>query len=134
MPDDNPNPAPAPAPAAPQGTSLTTVNPQILDAVTKSNTAVLGAAKQEGSAVAHQKVAQAAALAVQDGTDQLRNIMTIGMTTIGICMKLMVEQKTTTPYSDIITQANTAMDAAQARFAAIGASAGTIVSNFPSGS
>ena len=112
----------------------TKVNPQIVDAVTTSNTAVLGVAGEEGAAMAYQKVSQAAAFALQDATDYMRNVMAMSMTTQGICMKLMVEHKEdAAEYSKIIGYAADAVTKAQTSFDAISKASNTVVSTFPSG-
>lgn len=128
----------APTPRGPMvgtGTPVETpaLNQQIVQAVDKSNQVVLGAATTEANGIAYQKVAQAAAFSVQDSTDYLRNIMTIAATAQGVCLKLMITEKENIPtYTDIMVQAQKAVIAAQANFAAVGADAGTVVSNFPS--
>lgn len=123
--------APAAAPPAP-GPG---VNSVILDAVTQSNGAVLGASGKGGSAIAYQKVAQAAAFAVQDSTDYLRNVMAMASAATGVALKKMVENPATAPqYTPILTAAQGAVTAAQENFANVGAAAGKVVSSFPSGS
>ncbi len=121
-------------PKAPSSSSgaLTTVNPQILSAVSSTNTSVLGASKETGQGVAYQKVSQAAAFAVQDATDYMRNVMTVALTAQGIALKLMIETKDPS-YVPVLTAAQEAVTAAQTAFGAIGASAGQVVTNFPSG-
>ncbi|WP_420402834.1 RebB family R body protein [Nisaea sp.] len=111
------------------------VNSQILDAVTQSNGAVLGAAGSNGSAIAYQKVAQAAAFAVQDSTDYLRNIMAMSSAATGVALKKMVENPATAAqYTPVLTAAQTAVTEAQKNFSAVGSAAGTVVDGFPSGS
>lgn len=111
------------------------VNSQILDAVKQSNSAVLGSAANNGSAIAYQKVAQAASFAVQDSTDYLRNIMAMSSAATGVALKKMVENPATAAqYTPVLTAAQDAVTAAQENFAAVGSAAGTVVSGFPSGS
>lgn len=111
------------------------VNSMIVDAVNQSNTAVLGSASQNGSAIAYQKVAQAAAFAVQDSTDYLRNIMAMSSAATGVALKKMVENPATAAqYTPVLTAAQGAVAAAQENFSAVGTAAGTVVSGFPSGS
>lgn len=132
--DGNEDPSPAPQPPAPV-TSGPGVNSMILDAVKQSNSAVLGAAGSNGSAIAYQKVAQAAAFAVQDSTDYLRNIMAMSSAATGVALKKMVENPATAAqYTPVLTAAQGAVTAAQENFTAVGTAAGTVVSGFPSGS
>lgn len=121
--------ASVPAPSGPG------VNSMILDAVKQSNSAVLGSASNNGSAIAYQKVAQATAFAVQDSTDFLRNIMAMSAAATGVALKKMVEDPTTAPkYTPVLDAAQKAVTAAQSNFEAVGTSAGKVVSGFPSGS
>lgn len=121
--------APVPASTGPG------VNSVILDAVQQSNSAVLGASGNSGAAIAYQKVAQAAAFAVQDSTDYLRNIMAMSSAATGVALKKMVENPATAAqYTPVLTAAQGAVTAAQTNFQAVGTSAGSVVSGFPSGS
>lgn len=121
--------APVPASTGPG------VNSVILDAVKQSNSAVLGASGNNGAAIAYQKVAQAAAFAVQDSTDYLRNIMAMSSAATGVALKKMVENPATAAqYTPVLTAAQDAVTAAQTNFQAVGTSAGSVVSGFPSGS
>lgn len=115
-------------------TAVTTsaLNQQIVQAVDKTNQVVLGAAETEANGVGYQKVAQAAAFSVQDSTDYMRNIMTIAATTQGVCLQLMISEETTSPYADIMTQAQNAVTAAQKNFEAVGTSASKTLEAFPS--
>ncbi|HXQ66078.1 MAG TPA: hypothetical protein VN980_05865 [Alphaproteobacteria bacterium] len=121
-------------PKAPSSSSgaLTTVNPQILSAVSSTNKSVLGASKETGAGVAYQKVSQAAAFAVQDATDYMRNVMTVALTAQGIALKLMIEKKDPS-YAPVLAAAQEAVTMANTAFGAIGATAGTVVSSFPTG-
>jgi hypothetical protein len=114
------------------GLEVTTVNPQILYAVKQSNQFVLGSAATEGRGVAYQKVAQAAAFAVQDAIDYMRNIMTISTAAQGIALQKMVENPATAPaYEPILLFAQAAVLAAQQNFSSIGTAATTIAKEFP---
>jgi hypothetical protein len=70
-------------------TGTTAVNPQIVDAVRTTTDFVYAEGTQDpgrgigtvyANTIAYPKVSQAAAFAVQDATDYLRNIMTISGT------------------------------------------------------
>lgn len=114
------------------GGALTTVNGQVLQAVAVTNDTVLGAAKETGAGVAYQKASQAAAFAVQDATDYMRNVMTVALTAQGIALKLMIEKKDPS-YAPVLVAAQQAVTMAQTAFSAVGAAAGQVVSTFPSG-
>lgn len=115
-----------------QAPVTTALNQQIVQAVDKTNQVVMDAAGAEANGVGYQKVAQAAAFSVQDSTDYMRNIMTIAATTQGVCLQLMISEETTSPYSDIMTQAQDAVTAAQKNFEAVGTSAAKTLEAFPS--
>lgn len=70
----------------------TALNPQIVQAVGTTNHAVLNGAGPGANGIAYQKVAQAAAYAVQDSTDYMRNIMSMASATTGVALqKMLVE-------------------------------------------
>ena len=119
--------------ASPTASVPAALNQQTVEAVALTNKTVLGASGAEGAGVAYQKVAQAAAFSVQDSTDYLRNVMTMSSTATGVCLQLMIAKETTDPYEKIIEAAAKAVTSAQENFAAVGAAAGTVVANFPSG-
>jgi len=110
----------------------TALNQQIVQAVDKTNQVVLGAAGTEANGVSYQKVAQAAAFSVQDSTDYLRNVMTMAATAQGVCLQLMIAEKTTDPYATIMKDAQAAVTASQENFAAVGTASAAVVNAFPS--
>ena len=115
------------------GNNVPAVNPQIVDAVQVTKSNVMDVAGEEGQAIAYQKVAQAAAFAVQDSTDYLRNIETMSTAAQGVALTLMIQ--TQNPfYLQVITAAQEAVTAAQTNFAAVGSAASTVATEFPSGS
>jgi len=118
------------------------VNPQILDAVKQSNSQVLKpdlSASSGGDptsavaiSVAYQKVAQAAAFAVQDGTDYQRNMMAISMTAQGVIMEMMIKDKANIPiYTPVLALIQEAVTAATAEFTAVGTAATAVATEFP---
>lgn len=128
-------PAPANQPGAADA-GLVTVNSQIVDAVQQTRNAVRIAAddtsKVLDAGIGYQKASQAAAFAVQDATDYLRNVMTIASTTEGIVMKLMIEHKEEAAlYLPILTAAQGAVSAAAAALTAVGTAATGVATNFP---
>jgi hypothetical protein len=135
--DDANKPASPSDPAAPDnppGTPplSTALNPQIVQAVGTTNHAVLNGAIPGANGVAYQKVAQAAAYAVQDSTDYLRNIMSMASATTGVAMQQMLATKEVSPYSDIIKAATQAVTDAQTTFSKVGTSASSVVKDFDS--
>ncbi|AXO15509.1 hypothetical protein [Thalassospira indica] len=135
--DDANKPASPSDPAAPDnppGTPplSTALNPQIVQAVGTTNHAVLNGAIPGANGVAYQKVAQAAAYAVQDSTDYLRNIMSMASATTGVAMQQMLATKEVDPYSKIIEAATKAVGDAQTTFSKVGTSASSVVKDFDS--
>ena len=124
MPDDSDPPLPA-------------VNPQILDAVGKSIGFVFApnagapAGSSTGAAIAYQKVAQAAALAVQDATDYQRNILSISTVAQGKALALMFAEKTIDPYAAILQEAIKASTSAVQIFTSVGTAAAAVATGFP---
>ncbi|RCK45472.1 MULTISPECIES: hypothetical protein [Thalassospira] len=119
----------SPASTPPLSTAL---NPQIVQAVGTTNHAVLNGAIPGANGVAYQKVAQAAAYAVQDSTDYLRNIMSMASATTGVAMQQMLVKKEVDPYANIIKAATQAVTDAQKTFASVGESASSVVKDFDS--
>ena len=124
----------------------TEVNGQIVDAVKTSTSAVMGSFKDYpgntvspahgtttvyANTIAYPKVSQAAAFAVQDATDYLRNIMTMSTTAQGVIFKLMVENEAKAPlYIPILEQVQAAVTASQNNLQAVGTSAAAVLAGF----
>ena len=112
---DGPNPAPDPAPS-----SGPMVNTQILDAVAKSTGFVFGPQPDPtagtgvpaGNAIAYEKAAQAAGLAVQDAADYQRNVLSISTVAQGKALAMMFDTKEVSPYGEILALAMVASLAA----------------------
>jgi len=111
------------------------VNSQIVDAlrIVRDNTLTPEAAESSGAGKAYQSVSQSAAMAVQDATQNLRNISTISSTAIGVAMAqyLSTGKK---EYKEALDQAMGIMTQAASDFRSIGENAAYIVNSFPSGS
>lgn len=126
--------AASPAAGDAPGTDAVQVNSQILDAVRQTRSAVRidsgDTSKVVDAGVGYQKASQAAALAVQDATDYLRNVMTIASTAEGMALKLMLETKDPF-YSTVLTEAQSAVSAAAANLEAVGKSATAVATSFP---
>lgn len=115
------------------GTASGGVNAQILDAVKQSTSAVMGSAADQGMATAYQKVAQAAAFAVQDATDYSRNVENIAMTAQGVIVAKMLEDQSNIPiYTPVLATLQEMVIAASTNLATVGSTAATVASAFPS--
>ncbi|MEG3620291.1 hypothetical protein V5T82_17640 [Magnetovibrio sp. PR-2] len=108
------------------------VNPQILDAVSQTTSAVMGTAANQGAATAYQKVAQATAFAVQDATDYSRNISNIAMTAQGVIVTKMLEDQSNIPiYTPVLATLQEMVTAAATNLATVGTTAGDIATSYP---
>jgi hypothetical protein len=113
------------------------VNLQILDAVSKSTGFVFGPnagtapAANAGAAIAYEKVAQAAALAVQDATDYQRNILSISTVAQGKALAMMFAEKTINPYAEILLLAVIASIGAAVTAGAVDLVAAEVAEKFP---
>lgn len=88
--------------------------------------------REEGAGKAYQSVAQSTAIAVQDATDNLRNINTISATAIGVAMAKLLETKDPIYAQAIETANKMALEAAN-NFKVIGTNAADVLKGFPSG-
>jgi 3-dehydroquinate dehydratase len=110
------------------------VDPQIIDVINQVQKATMApqVVLTSGAGKAYQSVAQSAAIAIQDATDALRNVSTIATTASGVAMAQLLatgEPK----YIEALATAQNMMKSATEDFAQIGATASTILKNFPSG-
>ena len=110
-------------------------NPQIVDSleVIQRNTLNGDVCKQSGAGKAFQSVSQSSAIAVQDATDNLRNVSTMATTAMGVAMAQMLATGDVKTYVEIIAAAEGMMIASTAHFSKVGSDAGTLVDTFPSG-
>jgi hypothetical protein len=119
------------------------VNPQIVDAVTKTNqfaglgaraaapSATAAATVTAGGTIAFEKAAQAAALAVQDGVDYQRNIMSLSTVAQGKALALMfADQSKLEQYAAIFVLAAIAPIVATLTSAAVNELEGLTVGSF----
>lgn len=121
-------------PVPPAGTDAVQVNSQIVDAVRQTRSAVRidanDASRVVDAGISYQKASQAAALAVQDAADYLRNVMTIASTAEGMALKLLIETKNEF-YAEVLAKAQNAVSAAADNLKAVGKSATEVATNFP---
>jgi len=88
---------------------------------------------EEGAGKAYQSVAQSTALAIQDATDNLRNINTIVATVLGVAMAQALENPTMAEqYAPVISMAENLSTQAAANFLTIGENASTVLKDYPS--
>lgn len=86
-----------------------------------------------GAGNAYQAVAQSAAIAIQDATENLRNLSSIGSTAIGVAMAQYLS--TGKPeFKDAMERAQAIVTQATADFRSVGEHAAFIVNSFPTGS
>lgn len=86
-----------------------------------------------GAGNAYQSVAQSAAIAIQDATENLRNLSSIGSTAIGVAMAQYLS--TGKPeFKDAIERAQAIVTQATKDFRSVGEHAAFIVNSFPTGS
>jgi hypothetical protein len=116
-------------------TDPTKVNPQIHDAIHSTQLATMSPAvvRTSGAGKAYQSVAQSTAIAVQDATDNLRNVSLISSTAFGVALSQMLATGDAKPYAEVIGQAERIMKDAVTSFQTIGTSAATILRDFPTG-
>lgn len=111
------------------------VNPQIMNSIQAVQQATLtgDVIRHSGAGKAYQSVSQSAAIAVQDATDQLRNMGTIGTTAAGVAISQLLATGNVDQCTNVIQQIQTLMSTSAESFKTIGESAGSVVNNFPSG-
>ena len=114
---------------------LSNVNPQILNSIEALQQATLvgSIAKHTGAGKAYQSVSQSSAIAVQDATDSLRNVSTMGATAMGVAMAQMLATGEVEKYAPIIEQANGMIKNSAENFKTIGENAGSLLKEFPIG-
>jgi hypothetical protein len=88
--------------------------------------------RQEGAGKAYQSVAQSTAIAIQDATDNLRNINTISSTAMGVAMAQFLA--TGEPqYAQAMEYASKMSADAASTFLLIGTNASDVLKGYPSG-
>lgn len=112
----------------------TQVNAQIIETINQSQLATLSPStvKTSGAGKAYQSVAQTTAIAVQDASDNLRNLSTMSTTALGVAMSQLLSTGETSSLV-AITIAQGIVKSATEDFKKIGTAAGEILRSFPSG-
>ncbi|MBT9316630.1 hypothetical protein [Leptothoe spongobia] len=114
----------------------TTVNPQIIDSVNQTQLATMSpqVVKTSGAGKAYQSVAQSAAIAIQDATDNLRNASTIATTAAGVAIsQMLVDPANAELYQTVIQESKDLVTQSTTDLAAIGTAMATLMKEFPSG-
>lgn len=125
-PEENPTGAPEDTAADTESTSFSTdaVNAQILGAVQASTDFAFGLATSlapavpggtrmsAGTAIAYEKAAQAAALAIQDASDYARNVMSVSGVAQGKALAEILAGVNVSNAKEAMTQAQAAVSAA----------------------
>ncbi len=109
------------------------LNAQINDTIGKVRAAVSApsAAVETGSAKAFNYVAQATAMAVQDATDNLRNISTMSTTAIGVAITQMLTSGDVQTWTRVLELAQGLVHQSAKDFESIGQTAAQVLSKFP---
>ncbi|NOH73182.1 hypothetical protein F0225_17835 [Vibrio pectenicida] len=111
------------------------VNTQIVETVNQVQEATLtgNVIKASGTGKALQSISQSSAIAVQDATDNLRNINTMATTAMGVALSQMLATGQTTPYSEILNQVNTLVQQSTTNFTNVGEGASKVLQEFSNG-
>ncbi len=111
-----------------------TVDPTIVDAINQAESATMAAQVVATGAggKAYQAVAASAALAIQDAVDALRHTTAIATTASGIALTQFLASGDER-YLKAVQYAQSMVTNAVSDFAAVGAAAGTMLKDFPSG-
>lgn len=118
------------------------LNPAVVEAVNQTLQDVVGGsvvpegeasmAQSVGAGMAYQMVAQATALAVQDSVDFLRSTELVAQAVTAAVLIKMLENDTSSSLQDALTAAQNAVREARENFAAVGAAATQVATDFPS--
>ncbi|MEM9458287.1 MAG: hypothetical protein AAGF11_29190 [Myxococcota bacterium] len=111
----------------------TKINPQVVDALNATATATMSTpvVRTSGAGKAYQSVAQSTALAIQDATDNLRNMSLVSSTATGVALSQILATGELSPYTEVLLQAQALMESAVKNFGDIGQSAAQILREFP---
>jgi 23S rRNA maturation-related 3'-5' exoribonuclease YhaM len=111
------------------------VNTQIVDTVNKVQEATLSGnvVKVSGTGKAFQSISQSSAIAVQDATDNLRNINTMATTAMGVALSQMLATGQTEPYAGILKEVNTLVIQSTTNFTSVGTGASQVLEEFSKG-
>ncbi|WP_415837589.1 hypothetical protein [Shewanella denitrificans] len=111
------------------------MNTQIVATVNKVQEATLSGnvIKASGTGKAFQSISQSSAIAVQDATDNLRNINTMATTAMGVALSQMLATGLTEPYAEILKEVNTLVIQSTTNFTSVGSGASKVLEDFSKG-
>jgi hypothetical protein len=111
------------------------VNSQVIDSIKQTRKAVSETPMvwETGSGKAFNYVAQATAMAVQDATDNLRNISTMSTSAIGVAITQMMSSGDHQQWGPVVKIAQSLVRTSAEDFCLIGKSAAHVLSTFPPG-
>ncbi|MCW8875426.1 MAG: hypothetical protein OQK51_00005 [Kangiellaceae bacterium] len=89
--------------------------------------------KHSGAGKAYQSVSQSSAIAIQDATDNLRNVSTMSTTAMGVAISQMLATGEVDKYAPIIQQASEMVKSSAEAFQLIGSNASKLLEDFPTG-
>lgn len=114
---------------------ISTINTQILHGIRDTQRAVNSpkVVWENSAGKAFQFVAQATAMAVQDATDNLRNISTISTTAIGVAMAQLMSSGDEKTWGTVIAAAQNLVQASANDLLVIGQNATQVLQSFPAG-
>ncbi|EDM74519.1 hypothetical protein PPSIR1_06511 [Plesiocystis pacifica SIR-1] len=110
----------------------TTVNPQVVDAVTTTQGLVFGKAEALSLELVRAQVTQSLGLAITDATDYMRNMSAISSAAAGVAFKKLLEDPTDAGAAAVLTQANTAVQNATANLTQVGTAVASVLEAWPS--
>jgi len=99
-------------------------------AIQLAQSATIDKAPQVARARAYQSVTQSGAIAIQDATDYLRNMMTIASTATGVGVAQLVAGNANG--AKVLAAVATIVPEATANFSAVGMASSAVVTAFPS--
>lgn len=108
------------------------VNPQVVSTIDQVQQSTMSAQvlNASGSGKALQSISQSSAIAVQDATDNLRNINTMATTAMGVALSQMLATGNTTTYGEILKQVNEMVKGSTTNFETVGKKASGILEDF----
>lgn len=111
------------------------MNVQLLDTLSSVRGAVATPEMtwETGSGKAFNFVAQAAAMAVQDATDNLRNVSTMSTTAIGVAMTQLISSGDYDTWQPVVSIAQGLVKSCADDFQNIGLTAARVLQSFPPG-
>jgi hypothetical protein len=109
-------------------------NSTTIDAVVTVNDAVnsIETITAQGAGKAYQAVAHSTSISIQDGTDYMRNVLTIATAGIGVATAQLIATKDMT-YAEIISKIQEGVNGAVTTVKSIGVNAGGVLKDFPNG-